>query len=184
MIGLHHLHYGEELSEAIGHSTNQGEMTLTTTTNSTATNGSESCKTMMIRVMLSILSPLTNGGTVVNNFSLEANTPLEWFREHADELARTCMPDVNYTALNVAVIACEPDDDDQQNLIDRLNLLVAESQMLKGDKAFPARPGGPEMTQETARLAALNVEIYLLRNRLKYRFNWVHPELTDSNWML
>lgn len=133
---------------------------------------------------LSILCPLESGGTVVNQFLVEAAADIAWIRKHADELARTCMPNANYTALNVAAVTCDVEDADQRAMIDRLNQLIAEARLLESYPAFQARLDGSEGAREVARIAALNVEIYQLRNRLKYRFNWVHPELKNSAWMI
>lgn len=70
----------------------------TTSMNSPATGAATA-------VRLSVLVPMPDGGTVVHRFRLDADAPASWFKTHADELARTCLPDVAYTALNIEVIA-------------------------------------------------------------------------------
>jgi hypothetical protein len=56
-------------------------------------------------VRLSVLVPMASGGTEVNRFRLESAAPFEWFKQHADELAGTCLPGVAYNALNLELLS-------------------------------------------------------------------------------
>ena len=52
-------------------------------------------------VKLSVFVPLNNGGTKIHIFDVEADQSLSWFKNHADEMASTFVPGVQYNALNV-----------------------------------------------------------------------------------
>ncbi|MDP2367667.1 hypothetical protein [Rhodoferax sp.] len=69
----------------------------------TSMNAPESGEATAVR--LSVLVPMPGGGTAVHRFRLDADAPVSWFKAHADELARACLPDAAYTALNIEVIA-------------------------------------------------------------------------------
>lgn len=77
---------------------------MTTTNQTTSTVGSESSNAIK-GVRLSVYVPLKCGEIMVSVFRVEAVNTLAWFREHADELARLCVPDTEYTALHLEALA-------------------------------------------------------------------------------
>lgn len=56
-----------------------------------------------MQVFLSVLTrPLKRCDNIVMHvFTVSADQPLDWFKQHADELASKCLPQTPYVALNV-----------------------------------------------------------------------------------
>lgn len=59
-----------------------------------------------MKVRLWVFLPMKCGLTEARTFAVEADKSLQWFREHADELARLSLRQVgvavdSYTALNI-----------------------------------------------------------------------------------
>lgn len=55
-----------------------------------------------MQVSFSIFTPVPKcDGLVMHVFSLDADQPLDWFKQHADELAARCLPGTPYVALGV-----------------------------------------------------------------------------------
>lgn len=50
---------------------------------------------------VSIFVALRGDGILVHVFNVKAEQTLEWFKAHADELAKQVLPGVDYVALNV-----------------------------------------------------------------------------------
>ncbi len=57
-----------------------------------------------MNIKLSVIAPVPScklGQLVMHVFNVKAEQSLEWFKAHADEMARQFLPGVNYVALNV-----------------------------------------------------------------------------------
>jgi hypothetical protein len=55
-----------------------------------------------MQITLSVLQRMPSSeGTIVHLFTVSADKPLDWFKQHADELAGKCLPGIPYVALNV-----------------------------------------------------------------------------------
>ena len=56
----------------------------------------------MSAYLVSVFSPLPYDHILVNVLTVQVDRPIEWMKQHADELAQKRFPGLKYIALNVA----------------------------------------------------------------------------------